>query len=109
MPFLNLITPVEEAALKIPKIWTDELRRKVRQALKKLKPIKPNITKEERLAIKSQLGDENIIILLADKGNARVVMEKVAYSDKLAMTAIVRYKKKRKKGLKDRKEVVANP
>ena len=60
------------------------MRWKVRQALEKSKLPKPNITKEERLAIKSLQRDENIIILPADKGNATVVMDKVEYSNKLA-------------------------
>ena len=55
----------------------------MRQVLEKLKSLKPNISKEERLAIKSLQNDENII-LLADKGNATVVIDKVEYSNKLA-------------------------
>ena len=51
IPYLDLIAPIEEAASKIPKTWADELRRKVRQALKKSKLPKPNISKEERLTI----------------------------------------------------------
>ena len=49
--------------------------------MEKSKPPKPNITKEERLAIIS-LWYKNI--LPADKGNAIVVMDKVEYSNKLA-------------------------
>ena len=81
---LDLITPVEEAALKIPKALADELKWKVRKALEKSKPPKPNISKVERRAIKSLQEDDNIIILPTDKGNATVVMDRVEYSNKLA-------------------------
>ena len=55
----------------------------MKQALKKSKPPKPNISKAERQAIKSLQDDNNIIILPADKGNATVVMDWVEYSNKL--------------------------
>ena len=48
IPYLDLITQIKDAALKIPKAWADELRWKVRQALKKSKPPKPNVSKAER-------------------------------------------------------------
>ena len=62
----------KKKALKIP----NEQRWKVREALEKSKPIKTNISKEERPALKSLQGDENIIILPTDKGNATAVMDK---------------------------------
>ena len=74
IPYIDLIAPTEDAALKIPKAQADELRWKVKQALEKSKTLKPNISKWERLAIKS---------LQDDKGNATVVMDEVEYSKKL--------------------------
>ena len=82
IPDLDLIASIEDAALKIPK--ADELRWKVRQALEKSKPPKPNISKTERQALKSLQDDDSIIILPADKGNATVVMDRLEYSNKLA-------------------------
>ena len=84
IPYLDLIAPIEGAALKIPKPRADELRWKVRQALEKSKPPKPNISETERQVLKSLQDDNNIIILPADKGNATVVMDRVEYSNKLA-------------------------
>ena len=49
--YVDLIVPIEDAALKIPKARDDELIWKVRQALEKSKPPKPNISKTERHAI----------------------------------------------------------
>ena len=82
--YLDLITPIKDAALKIPKARADELRWKVRQALEKWKPLKPNISKTERQALKSLQDDNSIIILPGDKGNATMVMDRVEYSNKLA-------------------------
>ena len=84
IPYLDLIASIEDAALKIPKTQANELRWKVRQALEKSKPPKTNISKSERLVIKSLQDDSNIIILPADKSNATVVMDRVEYSRKLA-------------------------
>ena len=79
IPYLDLIAPIEDASLKIPKAQADELRWKVRQALEKSESPKPNISKAERQAIKSQQNHNNIIILQADKGNATVLMDRVDY------------------------------
>ena len=86
IPYLDLIAPIEDAASKISKDQVDELRWKVRQALEKSKPSKPNISTSEILvlAIKLLEDDNYIIILPADKGNATVVIDRVVYSNKLA-------------------------
>ena len=84
IPYLDQIAPIEDAPLKIPRAKGDEVRWKVRQPLKKSKPLKPNISKAERQAIKSLQNDNSIIILPANKGNATVIMDSVDYSNKLA-------------------------
>ena len=66
IPYWHIIASVEDAALKIPQ------------------PLKPNISKTERQALKSLQDDDSIIILPADKGNATVVMDRLEYSNKLA-------------------------
>ena len=83
IPYLDLIAPIDDTALKIPKARSDELIWKVRQALEKSKPPKSNISKTERQVLKSLLDDNSIIIHPADKGNATVVMDRVKYSNKL--------------------------
>ena len=77
------MAPIEETAMQIGREKGDELRWKVRQALEKAKPPKPNVTKEERTAIKNLKKDDNIIILPADKGNATVIMNKEEYNHKM--------------------------
>ena len=46
-------------------------------------PPTPNITSTERQALKSIKEDASIVILPADKGRATVVMDKVAYEEKV--------------------------
>ena len=77
IPYLDLIAPIADAALKIPRAWDDELKWKVRQVFEKSKPPKPNISKAERLAIKLLQYNDNIIILPADKSNATMVIDRV--------------------------------
>ena len=55
--YLTLIASIKEAALKIPKAQANEQMWKVRQAREKSKLAKPNISKEERLAINSLQSD----------------------------------------------------
>ncbi|XP_029638026.1 uncharacterized protein LOC115213231 [Octopus sinensis] len=81
--YLDMIAPIEEIAVKIPKAQGDELRWKVRQILEKGKFPKPNIPKKEKFTISRLQNDNSIIILPADKGNATVVMNKSDYSEKL--------------------------
>ena len=81
IPYLNLIDPVEEVAMKIPKNQADELIWKARWELEKLKPPKPDILKEERRVVKILQCDENIVTQPADKGNGTEVIDKVNTSN----------------------------
>ena len=69
------------------------------------------ISKEERQAIKSQEQDENMKILPADKGNDKVVMDKVEYSNNV--TDLIgngnNSKVKKEPDPEDRKEAVTDP
>ena len=53
IPYLDLIAPIEEAALNIPKSQANEIKWRMRKAVKKSKYPKPNISNEERLVLKS--------------------------------------------------------
>lgn len=55
--YLDIRAPVEEVACKILKSQADELRWKVRQVPEKASPFKLNITKKEKLVIKTLQSD----------------------------------------------------
>lgn len=80
VPYLDMKTPIEEAALKIPKIQADEIRWKVR--LEVTKSTKINMPIEKMLAIKNFHNDASNM-LPAYKGNTMVVLDKLEYSEKM--------------------------
>ena len=70
IPAKEIIAGTEEFA----KMMEDgqSLREGVKKCLEEAKPPKPNLTHEEREAIKELKKDNTIVILPADKGNATV-------------------------------------
>ena len=62
----------------------DTVRRAVNTILQQAEPPKPNITKEERAALKSLKEDNTIMILPADKGRASVVLDTGTYHAKMS-------------------------
>ena len=44
---------------------------------------KPNMTKDQKLALKKLAEDKDIVILPANKGNATVVLNKEGYNQKM--------------------------
>ena len=91
-PLLRFDCPNQAGlGLKVFKAKANELKWKVKQALKKSKPPKWNISNEEKLAIKQLQSDENIIILQAGKkGNTSKGTYKVEYNKLAAMEVIVK-------------------
>ncbi|XP_015124857.1 uncharacterized protein LOC107046694 [Diachasma alloeum] len=83
IPTQEIISQTETAIFHLPSEIGNEIRRKLSNILHKAKPPKQNITREERSALLSLKKNDNIVILPADKGNATVVMDKEAYSDKI--------------------------
>ena len=83
VPLLDIIAPIEEMTFDLPSALADEFRWKIRLILEKAKPPTPNITKEEKTAIRTLRQNNNIIILPADKGNATVVMDKHDYNQRM--------------------------
>jgi len=51
--------------------------------LRKAKPPKSNLSKEESLALRSLNQNKDIIVLKADKGGAAVILNKVDYRSKM--------------------------
>ncbi|XP_022102344.1 uncharacterized protein LOC110985555 [Acanthaster planci] len=78
-PTEDIIQHTEPILRHLDKSAYDEIRLQVHQALRKHKPAKPNISKQEQAAINSMRQDKTIHILRADKGNATVIMDKTEY------------------------------
>ena len=83
-PVEEIIQRTEPTLRHLDKSTADEVRLQVHQVLRKHEPAKPNITGQERSAIKALRQDKSIHILRADKGNATVVMDKTEYDHKVA-------------------------
>ena len=80
-PIGEYIATVEQTCQNLAQGEAEKLRAEVKAVLKKIKPPKPNITKEEQKALK-ELKDNNRVILTADKGTCLVVMDKEEYISK---------------------------
>lgn len=65
--------------MKILNIQVDDRRWKARQALENVKPPKSNLTRVEKLVIKTLQNDYSRV-LPADKGNATILMDMLEYS-----------------------------
>ena len=76
-PSQDTIAGVEETARKLPKNDADDLRMRVCGILRSY------ITKEQRKALKEMRDWKDKVILLADKGNAMVVMGREDYDRKV--------------------------
>ena len=83
-PVEDIIQRTEPTLRHLDKSTADEIRLQVHQALRKHKPAKPNISRQEQSAIKSLRQDKTIHVLRADKGNATVIMDKSEYDRKVA-------------------------
>ena len=80
----DIIQGTEPTLRCLDKSTGDEIRLQIHQALRNHKSAKPNISRQDRSAIKSLRQDKSIHILRADKGNATVVMDKTEYDRKVA-------------------------
>ena len=88
---VEFITVVEAACQRLPDQDTQELRAEVNILLKRAKPPKSNITKEEMKVLIELRVDQDRMVLRVDKGVAMVVMDRKEYQEKeenlLASTA----------------------
>ena len=84
-PTLDLIVAVETGArqLGLNSDAASSLRSSAAKILANTKIPPPNITREERQAIKDLKNDDSISVLPADKGRATVVMDKEEYHRKM--------------------------
>ena len=80
-PITEYIAAIEQACSKLQQGEVEELRGEVKSIIKKsCNP--PNITREERKAIKELKEDKSRMVLIADKGVSLVVMDTADYKKK---------------------------
>ena len=73
LPILDIISSVDSIPIEEP--HADEFRWKIREILGKSDTPKPNLSKDEQMALRHLRTDTSIKILPADKGNATVIMD----------------------------------
>ena len=83
IPYRDIIAATETTARQLASDHAQLLREGVSQALSRARPPKSNLDKGMHRAIKDLRGDDNIVILPADKGNATVVMDRTEYTMKM--------------------------
>ena len=81
-PIMEYIAAVEQACTKLGEGKADEFRVELKAAIKKIHKPKPNITKEERIALTELKKDPSRMVLTADKGVVLVIMNTEEYIKK---------------------------
>ena len=83
LPIKKFITGTEAAIKHLPEESAEEIRNEVSLILKTFKRPKPNLKKDERMALNELRNSAEILVLPADKGNAAVIMELETYREKM--------------------------
>ena len=83
IPATEIVAKVESAIRTLDSEQADTVTRSVNNILQQAEPPKPNITKEMQEALNNLKQDDSIMILLADKGRASVVLNTDTYHDKM--------------------------
>ena len=81
-PIVQYVRAIEHACTKLEEGKVEEFRVQVRAAIQKIQKPKPNITREERIAIAELKKDHSKIVFTADKGVALIVMKTEDYKKK---------------------------
>ena len=77
---------MELSCKSLPTNQATQLRTEIVEAIKSSKVPKSNISKGEKMALRSLKQEDSIMILPADKGRATVVMDKTEYEEKVSTT-----------------------
>ena len=97
LPLVDTIAAVEEGARQLNEEDAEDLRGRVCGILRRAKPPKDNLSKEQRKALKELRSLENEVILPADKGKATVMMNREDYDTKMrGMLSTATYKQLKK-------------
>ena len=81
-PIGEYVAQIERVCQSLTQGEGEELRAEVKAIMKKTKPPKSNISKEEARAIKELKKDQDRMVLTADKGVSMVVMDREEYERK---------------------------
>ena len=73
IPVKAFIAAVETATTKLDDNTADDLRMRICGVIRKAKPPAPNLSRQQRITLRELKQTENMMILLADKGNATVL------------------------------------
>ena len=82
IPNMDYITAIESMCPKLKEEDVSEFRTDINAILRKGKAPKPNLNKQERIALTQLRNDKHRVILTADKGVALVVLDKEDYINK---------------------------
>jgi hypothetical protein len=82
-PIREVISGVERAIRHLPTEQAGDIRQETSRIIKHSKPQKANNSKAERDALRALRDNQDILVLLAGKGNASVVMTSKDYSEKM--------------------------
>lgn len=83
LPITNIISEVENGCSTLPAHEKSLVRAQVCKILLNCRMPKPNLSREERDALRVLKNDDSLVILNADKGACTVIMDKVDYDRKL--------------------------
>ncbi|XP_063914171.1 uncharacterized protein LOC135130643 [Zophobas morio] len=76
IPTKEIISAVEIFIRNLPRKTADSIHFETAKILHLARPPKPNLSKEERTALTSLKTNTDLVILLAEKGNATVILHK---------------------------------
>ena len=83
IPSLNIISSIEDGIRHLDTSDKDLIRAEVTNVLINCNDLKPNLSKEQNIAIRDLKKDRSVCILKADKGNCTVVMNSLDYDNKI--------------------------
>ena len=83
IPTKRIASTIESALRCVPQEAATDVRLQVISMLRQARPPPNNITPEEGKAIKALRGDNNLMILPADKGRATVLLDRAEYDRKM--------------------------
>ena len=83
IPIPKIVASIESGIRDLPESNKESVRATVTNILKYSKPPTCNLSRQQKLALKSLRRDNSIIIIPADKGKATAVMDSDEYTNKI--------------------------